>query len=349
MVSLSPKIILLVKNRALGDSVMGLASLSYLRTLYPDAKIIYGVPKWIAPLYKNCQTEADEILPLDFSSLYAWWKLWWLLKKKSVDLVYEMHLSGRSKKFFDLFSSFNAIYYKFHNHHLGVNSQSLSCNQTNVHDQGKVKPLIQRDLDGLWSALACDSIAPHFLDFTPSLSLKLADQKQTTEKNKNKIIFGVVATRNTKMWRLENYVKLAREISEKTDYKIIIPLSIAQKDLQIERELISLGLPDCCQILKVSLKELPLEMSGSRFYIGNDTGLKHIAIALGIKTYTFFGPEPPLEWHPYNSKDHPYFYKYPLECRTKTAHYCGLSECDSMICLNEFLPKSIFIKIFQGK
>ena len=337
MISLSPKVILLVKNRALGDSIMGLSSLSYLRSLYPDAKIIYGVPKWVAPVYDLCQIDADESLPLDFSTLVSWWKLWWNLKKKSVDLVYEMHLSGRSKKFFDLFSSFNAIYYHFHNHHLEINQDLKS----KVHDQGIIKPLIQRDLDGIWSAYAKESPPPSFLDFVPKMKLKGPDVV------KNFVILGVVATRKTKMWPLEYFVQLAKLILENKNLEVIIPLSGNLIDLEIEKKLKSLGLPKDCQILRSSLTNLPQEMSGSKMYIGNDTGLKHIAIALGIKSYTFFGPEPPLEWHPYDSTNHPYFYKEPLECRTKEAHYCGLSECDSMICLNEFLPEKIFNEIFN--
>jgi heptosyltransferase II len=318
---------------------MGLSSVTYLRQLYPDAYIIYGVPKWVAPLYKDCETDANEILPLDFSSLRSWWKLWWILKKKSIDTIFEMHLSGRSKKFFDLFSSFNAIYYHFHNHHIGLDQSAL----TEVHDQGKIKPLIQRDLDGVWSTYAKDSKPPHFLNFSPQLKIKNNDE------SKNQVILGVVATRATKMWPLENYEKLAHLIRERTDYKVIIPLSDNLVDRNIEKVLLQHGLPENVTILKASISELPTRLSNSKFYIGNDTGLKHLSISLGIKTYTFFGPEPPMEWHPYDPEQHPYFYKQPLECRTKDAHYCGLSECESMICLNEFLPEDIFKSIFESK
>ncbi len=342
MVSLSPKIILLVKNRALGDSIMGLASLKYVRSLYPDAQIIYGVPKWVGPLYDKCQTDADEILPLDFSSLFSWWKLWWTLKKKSIDLIYEMHLSGRSKKFFDLYASFNAIPYYFHNHHLGIqNNSSISDGHNVIYDQGIIKPLIQRDLDGIWSSLSPHSPSPSFRTFKPFLDCP------SSKKNNQTIILGVLATRQTKMWPLPFFIQLAKLIKKQTSFEVIIPLSHNLSDQKIKKYLKNNGLPPSCRILEVPLNQLPEALCGSHSYIGNDTGLKHLAISLGIKTYTFFGPEPPLEWHPYDIKKHPFFYLHPLECRTEKAHYCGLNECDSMICLKEFSPEFIFKSIFS--
>ena len=95
------------------------------------------------------------------------------------------------------------------------------------------------------------------------------------------------------------------------------------------------------------LSELPLEMAKADLYIGNDTGIKHLAIALGLPTLSFFGPEPPLEWHPYNEKAHPYFYIDGLDCRTASAHYCPLSQCDSMICLNTITAKSVYNTILS--
>jgi heptosyltransferase-2 len=86
---------------------------------------------------------------------------------------------------------------------------------------------------------------------------------------------------------------------------------------------------------------LAKELSKASMYIGNDTGLKHICIALGVKTYTFFGPEPPLEWHPY-------FYIEGLECRTRDAHFCGLSECESMVCLKDITVESCLFSDSYG-
>ena len=325
----------LVKNRALGDSLMGLASVQYLRALYPECIIIYAVPEWIAPLYKNIETAADIIYPLKLKKLSNIFDLYTDLINLKVDAIHEMHQSGRGHKVFTIFSIMKNIPYTFHNHHLKTNTQVI--------DQGLIKELIQRDLDGLYSFYGKNEI-PTFLDFEPKINLT----KKTLHQQQ--IIFGVVATRKTKMWPLQNYIELARKISEKYPHvNIVIPLSKSTEDKKIKDELLTGNLPINTKIVEWPLEELPAAFLKSKFYIGNDTGLKHLAVAVGIKSYTFFGPEPVNEWHPYNKNRHPYFYREGLACRTRTHHYCGLSVCDLMIenmqCLTSFTTDQVFLEI----
>ena len=169
-------------------------------------------------------------------------------------------------------------------------------------------------------------------------------------KKNQTIIMGVVATRLTKMWPLKNYASLAKLIVEKNSHtKIIIPLSKSSVDQKIKNELQSFNLPANVVLYEWPLEVLPSVFGQASLYIGNDTGLKHLAVATGVKSYTFFGPEPANEWHPYNSKNHPYFYLEGLSCRTRTHHYCGLSVCDlkeeNMQCLTSFTPELVFSEI----
>jgi len=316
MKSFSPRTILVVKNRAMGDSIMGLSTLQWLKKVYPEAKIVYGLPSWIIPLYENVETAADSFLNVDLKSLSDWYRLYKEIGKLKIDHIHELHLAGRTNKFFNLYSKLTGTKYTFHNHHLKEGSE--------VHDQGVIKSLIQRDLDGAWSFLGNQTPLPSFEDFEPEM-------KVSNQESRDQYVLGVVATRQTKMWPLEYYAKLANQLPG----KVLIPLSKSPTDLKIKESLESMSLSSNVEFVHAPLSELPLILSGSKAYIGNDTGLKHLCIALGVKTWTFFGPEPPLEWHPYKTEKHKYFYIDQLECRTRVAHYCGLSECDSMICLNQ--------------
>lgn len=327
-----PATIFIVKNRALGDSIMGLSSVQYLRRQYPKANIIYAVPQWVAPLYKEVQTAADSIYPLSLKTLKEVYKVYQDLKKMKVDHIHEMHQSGRGAKVFKLIALFMGIPYTNHNHHLKTG--------TMVIDQGVIKPLIQRDLDGVFSFLGNGEV-PKYLDYPPKILIKNVTKKSP------RIVMGVVATRKTKMWPLENYLKLAKLFHDHfPTFQVVIPLSKGQEDQKIKAELESIGLPDNAKIVSLPLAELASYFYESAFYIGNDTGLKHIAVSVGLKSYTLFGPEPANEWHPYNEKEHPYFYQEGLSCRTRTHHYCGLSVCDldkeSMQCLRVFSPEVVF-------
>lgn len=327
---MSYQTILVIKNRAMGDSIMGLSTLQYIKELYPKAKIIYALPSWITKLYKHVDIACDEVISCDLKTARDWFRFYKKVRSIKPDVIYEMHLAGRTKKFFDLYNKLHNTPYFFHNHHLKSGG--------NIHDQGVIKAVIQRDLDGVFSTLTNKEREPHFLNYTPKIDFP---------KNKvNRLILGVVATRETKMWPLAFYVDLAELIKRSfPDYSIEIPLSNSSIDIAIKDKLIDLGAENFSSIVHIPLEDLTEYIGNSSLYIGNDTGLKHLAIATGVKSYTLFGPEPPNEWHPYDEKSHPYFYKDPLECRTKDAHYCGLTSCESMICLNEFLPGTVFDKV----
>lgn len=320
MHKLSPKTLLVVKNRAMGDSIIGLSCLQYLRDILPQTRIIYAVPKWIKPLYDQVDVAADEVIALDLSSMGKWLQHWRDFRRLEIDTVFEMFQSGRTAKFFKTWQTMGGPTYVAHNHH----------HPGPVHDQGVIKPNIQRDLDGAWTYFGHSNLPPSYLNYSPLI--------KHTEAKQDAVILGVVATRETKMWPLEYYKELIQLLLNKVE-KVLIPLGPSDNVIEdFFKPLVS----DRCQIVKEKLSTLPSKLTGAKFYVGNDTGLKHLCVALDIPTYTLFGPEPPLEWHPYDEAKHPYYFKTPLECRTRSAHYCGLSTCDSMICLNEMTALKLY-------
>ena len=327
----TPKTILVVKNRAMGDSIIGLSTIQYLRDIYPKATIIYAVPPWIKPLYNNIQCAADEIISLELSSIKNWYKQWLALKKYHIDIVFELFQSGRTHHFFNLWNFFGGPTYFAHNHHK---------KEGDIFDQGVIKPNIQRDLDGAWTYFKNqEETPPSYLKYPPKMKVI------TSTKNRQQITLGVVATRKTKMWPLDHYKKFI-QLAEKNipNYHIVIPLGPGDQWIADELSYLSLN---NYSIIQEKLEQLPKILEPSDLYIGNDTGLKHICVSLDIPTYTLFGPEPPLEWHPYDESMHQYYFLTPLECRTRDAHFCGLSQCESMICLNQFRAEDLLEKVIS--
>ena len=308
---------LIVKKRALGDSIMGLSSVRYLKSIHPDWKITYAVPRWIYPLYQEVQTAADAIIPIDGLAAYLF-KIFQLRP----DIIHEMHQSGGTRKIHTLYATFKRISYTFHNHHQQKAGK--------IKDQGKPIAAIQRDLNGV-HAFWGENSTPNYLAHPPQIKI-------LNPKKIKRVIIGAVATRQTKMWPLSFVRELATSLQAQN---IEVAIPIGPTDHTIKNQLADLPL------IQIPLPQLPRFFSEAALYIGNDTGIKHLAVAVGIPTLTFFGPENPSEWHPYDQNRHPYFFQEKLECRTRTAHYCALSTCDSMICLNQFSAKAVEQKILS--
>jgi len=319
--------ILIVKYKAMGDSIIGLSSCQYFKDLFPNSKVTYATTKWTAPLYKNSEGSYDSIYPLDLNTISGFLAFYSYLKSNQFDLVFELSQATRTKRFFFIYTLLNNLNYKFHNHHLKTN--------TGIIDQGINKAIIQRDLDGIYSLVSDNKNYPNFLNYVPTLKLK-------TQKKENKVILGVVATRETKQWPLDNFIDLALLINHKYNSQVIIPLSKSDEDQKIKLYLEKKN-HSFIKILQSSLDLLIGNISDSLVYIGNDTGLKHLSVAINIPTITLFGPEQPEEWHPYDNKNHPYLFieNEKMPCRVENNHYCGLSFCEHHSCMKNITPEDI--------
>jgi ADP-heptose:LPS heptosyltransferase len=328
--------ILIVKNRALGDSIFGLSVFAYLKSKFPNAHLTYALPSWIVPLYQKVESDVDSFLPMNLKTLGGQFNFLKAIRKGKFDLVIELHDNPRSHRLLEIARFFFGIKLFHHNHHLSY------IEKTGIHDQGIRKAISQRDLDGAFSCLRffnSNETVPHYLENLPKLNVK------SGEKYNSGVVLGIVATRDEKKWPIQHYADLVNIIKDKySDTKIIVPISPSEEDQKLSKELVEL-VGKKVEIIQKPLSDLPIEMSKAQLYVGNDTGLKHICAALGLKTVTIFGPEEPLEWHPYDKKDHTYFWIYGTDIRSGMHDVCLLRQFDRTNSIEEINPLDVFSAI----
>ena len=111
----------------------------------------------------------------------------------------------------------------------------------------------------------------------------------------------------------------------------------------MHRQMTQYSLPSQIILQEVLLDKLPEFVADASLYIGNDTGPKHLCTALGMKSCTFFGPnDHPLEWHPYNTKDHPFFHP---DKNLKGNLFTGEYDLDKTSFLGQLRPEEVFSKL----
>jgi ADP-heptose:LPS heptosyltransferase len=69
-------------------------------------------------------------------------------------------------------------------------------------------------------------------------------------------------------------------------------------------------------------------------FVGNDSGPKHVAVALGIPTVTLFGPTHPTTWHPPGGP-HAALFAEGLDCLFCNANRCPLPGERHMRCMSD--------------
>ena len=98
-----------------------------------------------------------------------------------------------------------------------------------------------------------------------------------------------------KNWPIQKFAALATRVVEELGIKVVLSLGEADETAARSLKEMKCGLP----ILSgCSLVELASALSFCKGYVGNDSGITHIAAALGIPVVALYGPTDPEAWGP---------------------------------------------------
>lgn len=340
----TPKKILAIKLRALGDTVLLTSSLSELRKKFPDSEIHVAVTTTWAPLLENHPC-VDRIWKYEkhrerAARAKAVAALALKLRRENFDLVINFHASPSSALMaFATGAKTRAIH--FH----GLQSKNRYSTVT-IPGKGVVKPIIERDLDAI-RGLGLEIVT------RPMPEIILTSQEMAQAKERLETLdlpppvlgMGLGASRPTKIWPIERFAELAYSWVQQRRGSVLV---FTGRD---EGSLGDTFFEHLKELPKGSSKNEDLERINGRIvhfqdlkirevagllkklnlYVGNDSGIKHLAIGVGTPTLTLIGPEDPFEWHPYPKNLHPYLHIANLACRKDAPPgmppWCGLEVC----------------------
>jgi ADP-heptose:LPS heptosyltransferase len=125
----------------------------------------------------------------------------------------------------------------------------------------------------------------------------------------NSIHFSINASGPLKEWPLENWVELARMILESDPAVQLVATAAANARESARLDRLGEAVPDsrllCLPGLNIG--QLAALLQRCRLHIGADSGVLHLAAALGISTFTVFRKYPGLkEWLPPAAMQHKY-------------------------------------------
>jgi ADP-heptose:LPS heptosyltransferase len=104
-----------------------------------------------------------------------------------------------------------------------------------------------------------------------------------------------------KVWPLDRFLNLAHTLRDHFDSKILIVLGPAEGP-EVHKAFGGMGSNSFIQAKGLSLLQLASVMEGCWFFIGNDSGISHMAAALGLPAIAIFGPTDPKVWSPRGEK-----------------------------------------------
>ena len=99
-----------------------------------------------------------------------------------------------------------------------------------------------------------------------------------------------------KCWPVERFFQTIRRM-EQAGRRTCVVLGPVELETWPREEIERFGRDNPC-VLDPTLAELARLLSGTRAYLGNDSGVTHLAAALGVPTVAVFGPTDPVRWRP---------------------------------------------------
>ena len=142
-----------------------------------------------------------------------------------------------------------------------------------------------------------------------------------------------------KSWPVERFRKVASWLMSKHNAKILIPCGEA--DMRITKKMIEgFSSADMIVVANYSLPELGAIFRRCALFLGNDSGLGHLASASGTCVVSIFGPTDPHVWAPKG--------KVTVVSRELPCSPCSrekMHSCESQKCLCGIEPEHVMEKI----
>ncbi len=264
--------ILFISSTYLGDAIITTGILEDLRKKYPNAQFTIAAGRVPLPLFKG-MPQLERLIAIDKEpySLH-WLKLWKACVLTPWDIIVDVRGTGLS---YALFAKKRFIWKK-------TNDRILR-----VHQLAK------------WMGLQS----------TPPSKIHLNDQhkKDAEQWSRGHSIICLSPTANwdKKSWPLPSFVALSQKVMDLyPEAKIaILGASSQRQDL----DLLFDSLPQdklLDWVGKVDLPTLAAILERSLLFVGNDSGLMHLAAAMGTPTLGLFGPSDDALYGPWGPNAH---------------------------------------------
>ncbi len=143
-------------------------------------------------------------------------------------------------------------------------------------------------------------------------------------------------------WPERNFARVADHLMENYHAKILFTGTKAERTLidntikEMESDKNQVVVADMFNLI-----QLAYLIKQCKIYFCTDTGPLHLAIAMGVPTISFFGPNTPRLYGPPSNKKHLYFYEN-VSCSPCITNYnAKMSKCQKPICLTNISAQRV--------
>ena len=326
----------MVKLRSIGDTVLSTPSLIALKRFLPDAQIDILLEDWVAPLLDGFDA-VDNVISVGKGSAERL-KTAWDLRRTRYDVVFNLH-GGTTATFFAAATrakhrvGFANYQYSFLYNHL-PSSASDFWNQEKTHSAEQ--------------QLALFGFVGVPVDDRPKSSLFVTESaRQSVDVRLSSLVphpsslalLHPTTAFFTKQWPTENFARTAEYLAERGFHTVAVASkneSSVLENLQRESKVPVAILDD------LTLPEITALASKAQVFVGNDSGIAHIAAAVQTPLVVIFGSSNRSHWRPWtDAPNEIVFEEFP--CQPCPGYICA--EFGDPRCILSVRPETVFSAI----
>jgi len=300
--------VLVVRLRSIGDTVLATPSLIALKRFLPDAKIDILLEDWVAPVLEGFDS-VDEVLIAGKTTVE---KLRTIreLRKRKYNVVFNLH-GGTTSTFFTFASgSPHRVGYQGYrnsfllNHKLSSSADFWGREKTHSAEQ----------------QLALLGFVGIPVEDRPKS--RLAPQAETRPVGRVPLapyaLLHPAAAFTTKQWPTENFARTAEFLAERGMATVAVA---AKHERAVLDALVAESKVPIVAFDDLSLPEITTLASRATLFVGNDSGIAHMAAAVGTPTVVIFGSSNRDHWYPWTDAPNEMVFE-SLPCQPCAGYEC---------------------------
>jgi lipopolysaccharide heptosyltransferase II len=325
------KRVLVVRLRSIGDTVLTTPSLIALRRFLPEAQIDVLLEDWVAPVLEGFDA-VDNVLTFSRKSKKSRIEVLLKLRRSKYDVVFNLH-GGTTSTFFVRAAGakhrfgFSHYRYSFLYNHLLSSSKDF-WHTEKIHSA-------EQHLALLGFAGVPVSDKPKSRLVVTQKALKSVEEKlnaETQRRGENAKHFRAetnfeqskiallhpVAAFDTKQWVTENFARVAEFLYEKGFSVVAIA---TRKEREVLENLKQNSRSPIVTFDDLTLPEITALAAKAKLFVGNDSGIAHIAAAVETPSVVIFGSSNIVHWRPWTNAPNEIVYE-KLHCQPCAGHFC---------------------------
>jgi heptosyltransferase-3 len=305
--------VLVVKLRSIGDTVLATPSLTALRRFLPDAQIDILLEDWVAPILSGHRS-INNVISVGKGTTERI-AIARRLRQIGYDVVFNLH-GGTTSTFFTRATGaphrvgYSNYQYAFlYDHRLS--SPSDFWQRKNTHSAEQQLALLGS------VGVPVEDMPASSLVIDPAADASIG-KRLTTLGNLPFVLIHPAAAFETKQWPTVNFAAVTAYLHARGMQTVAISSPSEQPVLQL---LSASSLVPVTAFSDLTLPEVTALAARAAAFVGNDSGIGHIAAAVGTPTVVIFGSSNRDHWRPWTAAPHEIVFE-PFACQPCAGYEC---------------------------